>query len=388
MSPGTICTIFLNHPVTALGEAIEWSISISPLTRHSTPAFNPYPNNWPTAPTCSWRDHGIVDQAFITSAGYGSRDINCHVGATAADLYVEIAAGSDMTMQWTPWPTSHKGPVITYLGPCNGDCDKVNLDDIEWTKIEAVGQVVRAKGNGDYGVWAADNLINAGNKWTTKIPASIKAGNYLCRHEIIALLHPSQHYPNCINLKITGSGTDPLSSGTKGVDLYSASQPGIATVAYGNKAYEMPGPPLYAGGSNTGTSSSTDKTTGPSGYAMPSGSPPKGYMTGTKSSYTPVSTDAKPKGYKSTSGYKATDMGTKETTSSEQKKSVMPDPKQYTTPKARYTTTTDTDKDADTDKDVPAGSSPSQLLDMMESVVQALRKAVGNRRRHARSIIS
>ena len=31
-------------------------------------------------------------------------------------------AGDTIEVQWTPWPISHKGPVLDYLAKCDGSC--------------------------------------------------------------------------------------------------------------------------------------------------------------------------------------------------------------------------------------------------------------------------
>ena len=48
-------------------------------------------------------------------ADYGSDDIICHLSATNAKGHVVVAAGDKISLQWTTWPDSHHGPVITYL---------------------------------------------------------------------------------------------------------------------------------------------------------------------------------------------------------------------------------------------------------------------------------
>ena len=95
------------------------------------------------------------------------------------------------------------------------------------------------------------------------IPSSIAAGNYVLRHEIIALhsartINGAQNYPHCINLKVTGSGTDKLSSGTLGTALYKPGQPGIEIDIYKPLQYQMPGPPLFKGGMTASAATSTN----------------------------------------------------------------------------------------------------------------------------------
>lgn len=47
-----------------------------------------------------------------------SIDIQCNKGAEPAKLHASAAAGSEVTLNWTLWPESHMGPVITYMARC------------------------------------------------------------------------------------------------------------------------------------------------------------------------------------------------------------------------------------------------------------------------------
>lgn len=74
-------------------------------------------------------------------------------------------------------------------------------------------------------------MISNNNTWGVKIPSSIKAGNYVLRHETIALhqaqgVGGAQLYPQCVNLMITGGGSD-APDGVLGTELYKSNDPGI-----------------------------------------------------------------------------------------------------------------------------------------------------------------
>ena len=338
------------------------------------------------------------------------------MGATPADLYVDVVAGETCTIQWTEWPESHHGPVISYLGACNGgDCTNVNLDDMEWVKIDAVGQTAVGKTNSDAGVWGADLLRAAGNQGTVTIPKSIKAGNYLCRHEIIALMGAvdvgkAQNYPNCINFRISGDGTDPLASGTKGVDLYTPTDPGIKVSIYGTTLkYQIPGPPMYIGNGSSNGGNTPKKATF---YAQVSPdqatasslhTPLVPYVPINASvipSFTPSATGVTPSsssqptgimpGYKS-NVYKST--GSDSAGPKDDGKKSYTKSGDYTIPKvadkvSRTTKSTGyNSKTADNDVSVPDGASASQLLDIIDRCVRSLRKLIPDRRRHARDVI-
>ena len=45
------------------------------------------------------------------------------VGSAPAPLVGTVAAGATVTFNWTEWPVSHKGPIITYLARAPSDVD-------------------------------------------------------------------------------------------------------------------------------------------------------------------------------------------------------------------------------------------------------------------------
>lgn len=148
---------------------------------------------------------------------------------------------------------THHGPVIDYLANCNGPCETVDKASLKFNKIDAVGLLGQSTGPGAAGFWGADKLRTNNNTWTVTIPSTVAKGNYILRHEIIALhaartINGAQNYPHCINLQVTGSGTDNLPSGTLGNALYKPGEPGIEIDIYKPLQYQMPGPPLYKAG--------------------------------------------------------------------------------------------------------------------------------------------
>jgi hypothetical protein len=100
--------------------------------------------------------------------------------------------------------------------------------------------------------WAVTPLIpatNAGVSYT--IPACLKSGYYLVRHEIIALHSAydeggAQFYPGCHQLKVSGEG-----SKTPSRDLvsfpgaYDSKDPGLVFSIYNRLPYNIPGPQVF-----------------------------------------------------------------------------------------------------------------------------------------------
>ncbi|ESZ91699.1 putative endoglucanase [Sclerotinia borealis F-4128] len=212
----------------------------------------------PEPDSIGWSDTNL-DLGFTSPSAYTTGDIICAKDGANAALSATVAAGDTIDFQWNTWPSSHHGPVITYLANCNGDCSTVDKTTLEFFKIDEGGLIDDATVPG---VWASDNLITNNNTWTSTIPSDLAAGNYVARHEIIALhsagsADGAQNYPQCLNLEITGSGTL-APSGTLGEKLYTPTDPGILVNIYQALTYTIPGPAMYnATGAATGSASAT-----------------------------------------------------------------------------------------------------------------------------------
>ncbi|KZL66212.1 glycosyl hydrolase family 61 [Colletotrichum tofieldiae] len=191
-----------------------------------------------------------------------SSDIVCNVnGAKAVTDFVPIAAGDKVTVEWyhnTPGDDiidlSHKGPIITYIAPYSE-----TATGAIWTKISEQGY--------KNGKWAVETLVaNAGVSEAVQIPASLKAGKYLIRQEIIAHhesdttydVNPArgaQFYPACIQVEVTGTGSDVPPQNFDFTTGYTYADPGIHYNLYGADAstYKIPGPEVWTGGAGSGS---------------------------------------------------------------------------------------------------------------------------------------
>ncbi|KAK5654935.1 hypothetical protein OQA88_6691 [Cercophora sp. LCS_1] len=197
------------------------------------------------------------DNGFIEPVNFGTSEIICHKGAKPGKGHATVAAGDKISIVWTPeWPESHVGPVIDYLANCNGPCETVDPASLRFFKIGAGGY-----SNG----WASDVLRANGNSWLVQIPADLKAGNYVLRHEIVALhggANPNgaQAYPQCLNLRVTGSGNN-SPAGVAGTSLYTSTSPGILFNPWvSSPVYPVPGPALIAGVASTVAQSKSTAT--------------------------------------------------------------------------------------------------------------------------------
>ncbi|KAH6847729.1 glycoside hydrolase family 61 protein [Chaetomium sp. MPI-CAGE-AT-0009] len=202
-------------------------------------------NGQPVPDIAAWYAENL-DSGFVAPNEYQTAHINCHKNATPGTLTATVAAGGTVDFNWpATWPHPY-GPILTYIAKCSGDCTKADKSTLKWVKIEEAGI--------DYATqkWASQTLVDQGGVWSTTVPKSIAPGNYVFRHEIIALhgagsLNGAQNYPQCFNIQITGSGTaNP--EGVLGTELYKNTDPGIHFNPYTTITdYKIPGPALFSG---------------------------------------------------------------------------------------------------------------------------------------------
>ncbi|CRK30330.1 hypothetical protein VD0002_g6720 [Verticillium dahliae] len=190
-----------------------------------------------------------------------SPDFVCRRGSQPSKNYAKIDAGSPIEFRWTSddkvinpngWAESHRGSVITYIAPCNGDCTRVDKTALRWTKIQEAG-LISGPAN-TQGIWATD-LLRTYDGWSlATIPASIASGRYVVRHELIALhrahLNEPEFYMQCGNIEVTNGGRDTLAGkGVVASQLYSRSDAQLyGFTVYGSAtSWKTPGPALYTG---------------------------------------------------------------------------------------------------------------------------------------------
>ncbi|KAK5073404.1 hypothetical protein LTR70_010291 [Exophiala xenobiotica] len=243
-TPGSLLTRLLAHGLlisqVAAHGYVQGIVADGVFYQGYRPSFQYSSQNLSLA---GWSDPKNINNGFIND--YTSPDIICHWDATPGQAYAEVHAGGTVELQWTPWPVGHLGPVISYLANCNGECTNVDKTSLLFNKVDAVGLV---QGGPSPGTWAASELVANNNSWTLTIPSSIAPGNY--------------NYPQCVNLKVTGIGTNSLQSGTLGTQLYNTADPGLHIDIYQALSnYTVPGPPLLARAGNGTSSNSTVTTT-------------------------------------------------------------------------------------------------------------------------------
>jgi hypothetical protein len=166
--------------------------------------------------------------------------------------------------------------MLTYMASCGSvTCDKFNQADAQWFKIDQVGRKLNSAD------WVQDDLKNGGVA-SVRIPTDLAPGNYLIRHDIIALhlgtsVGGAEFYPGCAQLKLggSGSGVPKASELVKFPGAYSDNDPGIFAPNVFNVGalYVMPGPAVAAlvtGGTPAGTPATPTPTPTPSGSSSTS----------------------------------------------------------------------------------------------------------------------
>ncbi|KAF1986070.1 lytic polysaccharide monooxygenase [Aulographum hederae CBS 113979] len=170
-----------------------------------------------------------------------SPNMACNAPGTPVKFMLNAQAGSEIKAQWNPWPHDG-GPLSVWMTECPGDCSTfTNAHTAQWFKIH------------DAGMEGAQKLIRAGNSLTVTIPSTLKAGNYLIRHEIINLARPpAEFYPECAQLAVGGAGT--VSPGPEFrstlANAYKMGSPELSQ-SYNywktKPGYKFPGPEPYTG---------------------------------------------------------------------------------------------------------------------------------------------
>ncbi|KAK6333037.1 hypothetical protein TWF718_010861 [Orbilia javanica] len=239
---GLVAVISLASSVSAHGFVTDVLID-----GQSFPGFNPYNGKYADGITQPWASQQ-GENADGPAIFRFQNSLLCQMGAKAAPKTASVSAGSKITFHWNQWPPTHKGPILTYLAECGGDCSQVDDLQLKWFKIEEAGLLDPAKN-----LWATDLMMQQGDAWNIQIPMNIKSGNYVMRHEMISLESTNsddgvQFYPTCFNLQVSG-GT--AQSNPQGVSLMQAYQRGGQGLNVGTKrgdpavySYTPPGPQI------------------------------------------------------------------------------------------------------------------------------------------------
>ncbi|CAE6444190.1 unnamed protein product [Rhizoctonia solani] len=204
-------------------------------------------------------DQGNGENSYIRSPpnnspvkDLSSDAVSCNVNNVAVPKTLEVAAGDQITFEWSHdnrnddiIDGSHKGPALVYVAPTSS-----NGAGAVWTKI--FEEVYPG------GQWAVDKLIANKGHVTVTVP-DLAAGEYLFRPELVTLheadtaynvnLNPArgvQLYMECIQFKVTSGGSVALSGGIDFKESYTYSDKGLVYNLYNEdpKTYVAPGGPV------------------------------------------------------------------------------------------------------------------------------------------------
>lgn len=151
-----------------------------------------------------WNDYNPVTS--VTDA-----KMRCNGGRSATQS-APAAPGDTITAVWQQW-THAQGPIMVWMYKCPGAFSSCDGSGAGWFKIDEAGfsgdgvkvflDTERPSG------WEIAKLVGGNKQWSSKVPAGLAPGNYLVRHELIALhqANSPQFYPECAQIVITGSGT-------------------------------------------------------------------------------------------------------------------------------------------------------------------------------------
>ena len=136
--------------------------------------------------------------------------LRCNGGRSASEN-ATVVPGDKVAGVWKQW-THSQGPIMVWLFKCAGAFSACDGSGAGWFKIDEAGFkggsgvfLDSEKGSG----WDIAKLVGGDKQWTSTIPSGIAPGNYLIRHELIALhqANAPQFYPECAQLVIGGSGS-------------------------------------------------------------------------------------------------------------------------------------------------------------------------------------
>jgi len=179
--------------------------------------------------------------------------VRCN-GGTSAGLSAPVKPGDSVEAIWSQW-THSQGPIMVWMYKCSGDFSSCDGSGAEWFKIDESGFSGDGKSvfldSETPSGWGIAKLVGGNKGFTSTIP-NLKPGNYLIRHELIAMHQAGapQWYAECAQLQVTGSGT--------GEPTQKTSIPGYAKQSDSNisfninnhslpQTYTMPGPPVFRG---------------------------------------------------------------------------------------------------------------------------------------------
>ena len=125
-------------------------------------------------------------------------NIRCNnAGVLGTGLLGSVAAGATIKTHWKQW-THRPAAIMIYMAKCpSAGCDSWDGAAKTWFKIAHEGLISGTQNNG---TWAGDQITDT-LEWVVTVPASLAPGQYLIRHELLAL-HQANN-PQCAYILYT-----------------------------------------------------------------------------------------------------------------------------------------------------------------------------------------
>ncbi|KAK4121933.1 lytic polysaccharide monooxygenase [Parathielavia appendiculata] len=199
------------------------------------------------------RQWASIDPIFSVT----DRHIACNNPGTSPPSYIPLRAGNTITAVYWYW-LHPVGPMSVWLARCEtGDCRDEDVNEVAWFKIWEAGLLEGP--NLAEGTWYQkwfQRWDGSPALWPVRIPAGLKGGPYMIRHEILSIHveRKPQFYPECAHLNVTGGGElePPREYLVKFPGAYAEDDPSIFIDIYSeenaNKTdYAVPGGPIWDG---------------------------------------------------------------------------------------------------------------------------------------------
>ncbi|PKS05147.1 hypothetical protein jhhlp_008514 [Lomentospora prolificans] len=256
-----LSTALATVALLAAGASAHGAVTAYKIAGKDYPGYQGFsPSNSPNVIQWQWSDYNPVMSATDPK-------LRCNGGHSATEA-AEAAPGDEVSAIWGQW-THSQGPILVWMYKCPGEFSACDGSGAEWFKIDEAG----FSGDGTSvfldsetpSGWEIAKLVGGNKAYTSTIPAGLAPGNYLIRHELIALhqANAPQFYAECAQIVVTGSGTaSPDASYKAAIPGYCAqSDPNISIRANTNdvdyqvaindhsaeQVYKIPGPPVFTG---------------------------------------------------------------------------------------------------------------------------------------------
>ncbi|KAK6218811.1 hypothetical protein LQW54_002737 [Pestalotiopsis sp. IQ-011] len=240
---------FTTLALLAVEAAAHGAVTSYVIAGTTYPGYQGFSPNTDAVIQRQWPDYNPVTSATDSK-------LRCN-GGTSAALSASVKPGDSVEAIWGQW-THSQGPIIVWMYKCAGEFSACDGSGSGWFKIDEAGfhgdgKTVFLDTETPSG-WDIAKLVGGNKGWTSTIPAGLAPGNYLIRHELIALHQAKspQWYAECAQIAVTGSGTaQPTADQKAAIPGYCKQTDPNISVAINDhtisQTYVVPGPPVFKG---------------------------------------------------------------------------------------------------------------------------------------------